>query len=200
MLPHERISGIENPAGIELAPGVRAPESAMRWQYARSSGPGGQNVNKVNTKAELWLPITAITGLSDRPAHACKPRPVNDSSPTANFTLPPTPTVRRKPTVSRSSNVFASYSSPPCMSQNPAEKPSHRAGLASDASIPRNTDPKSNRAVRAVSDVYFSFRVKPTFNVTCQCPTFPPTISPRVSVTSNHRKSRNVFDAPPVPS
>jgi len=55
------------PAGprIELAPGVFAPESAIRFQYARSSGPGGQNVNKVNTKAELWVTAAAIEGLTD---------------------------------------------------------------------------------------------------------------------------------------
>ena len=51
--------------GLELAPGVRVPESALRFQYARSSGPGGQNVNKVNTKAELWVPLGAITGLNE---------------------------------------------------------------------------------------------------------------------------------------
>lgn len=50
--------------GVELIPGVRVAESAMRFQYARSSGPGGQNVNKVNTKAELWVVLTAITGLT----------------------------------------------------------------------------------------------------------------------------------------
>ena len=38
----------------------------MRWQYARSSGPGGQNVNKVNTKAEVWIPVGMIAGLSER--------------------------------------------------------------------------------------------------------------------------------------
>src|SRR3954451_17264380 len=49
---------------ISLAPGVFTDESAVRLQYSRSGGPGGQNVNKVNTRAQLWLPIDAITGLS----------------------------------------------------------------------------------------------------------------------------------------
>lgn len=33
------------------------PEAQLQWSYARSSGPGGQNVNKVNSKATLrWVP------------------------------------------------------------------------------------------------------------------------------------------------
>jgi ribosome-associated protein len=36
----------------------------MRFQFARSSGPGGQNVNKLNTKAELWVSISALRGIS----------------------------------------------------------------------------------------------------------------------------------------
>ena len=51
---------------IELAPGVRVAQSAIRLQYARSSGPGGQNVNKVNTKTELWVPLGALSGLTER--------------------------------------------------------------------------------------------------------------------------------------
>jgi ribosome-associated protein len=51
-------------AGMELAPGVRVDPGQLRLQYARSSGPGGQNVNKVNSKTELWVPIAALTGLS----------------------------------------------------------------------------------------------------------------------------------------
>ena len=37
--------------------GLVIPEEQLRWSYVRSGGPGGQNVNKVNSKAVLrWLP------------------------------------------------------------------------------------------------------------------------------------------------
>ena len=52
-----------NSAQIELAPGVYVPSDALRIQYARSSGPGGQNVNKLNTRAELWVDLAEIRGL-----------------------------------------------------------------------------------------------------------------------------------------
>lgn len=32
------------------------PRSEFRWTYSRSSGPGGQNVNKVNSKATMHWP------------------------------------------------------------------------------------------------------------------------------------------------
>jgi len=59
-------------AGDEIIPGVRVREPAMRFQYARSGGPGGQNVNKLNTKAELWVPVDAIAGLSERAVQRLK--------------------------------------------------------------------------------------------------------------------------------
>jgi ribosome-associated protein len=49
--------------GMEVAPGVLAPAGTLRLQFARSGGPGGQNVNKLNTKAELWVKVDALAGL-----------------------------------------------------------------------------------------------------------------------------------------
>ncbi|HEV8292729.1 MAG TPA: alternative ribosome rescue aminoacyl-tRNA hydrolase ArfB [Tepidisphaeraceae bacterium] len=48
---------------IEVGPGVFLPGWAMRFQFARSGGPGGQNVNKLNTKAELWVRPANLRGM-----------------------------------------------------------------------------------------------------------------------------------------
>ncbi len=45
---------------IRLGNGAWCMPDDLRWSFARSGGPGGQNVNKVSTKAELRLAITAI--------------------------------------------------------------------------------------------------------------------------------------------
>jgi len=39
------------------------PFSSFEVNFARSSGPGGQNVNKVNTKAELRFPLSSASWL-----------------------------------------------------------------------------------------------------------------------------------------
>src|SRR5437588_818898 len=53
-------------SSITLAPGVFVEPSALTFHLVRSGGPGGQNVNKVNTKSELRLRPEAIRGLPER--------------------------------------------------------------------------------------------------------------------------------------
>ena len=44
---------------------VRVPAGAITVRAVRSSGPGGQNVNKVATKIDLRVDLEAIEGLTD---------------------------------------------------------------------------------------------------------------------------------------
>ncbi|MBX7167910.1 MAG: aminoacyl-tRNA hydrolase [Pirellulales bacterium] len=44
---------------------IRIPDEELQFTFARSGGPGGQNVNKVNTKAVLHWDVTRSTGLPD---------------------------------------------------------------------------------------------------------------------------------------
>ncbi|TWU15768.1 alternative ribosome rescue aminoacyl-tRNA hydrolase ArfB [Allorhodopirellula heiligendammensis] len=47
----------------------KIPDSDLRWSASRSSGPGGQNVNKVNSKVTLrWTPV-AQPGFDDSWRH-----------------------------------------------------------------------------------------------------------------------------------
>lgn len=50
---------------IELARGIRIRPAALRYQFSRSSGPGGQAVNKISTKAELRVNVSDIQGLDE---------------------------------------------------------------------------------------------------------------------------------------
>ena len=52
------------PDAIFVGSGVVVPEGALRFRAVRSSGPGGQNVNKVASKVELRVDLAAISGLS----------------------------------------------------------------------------------------------------------------------------------------
>jgi ribosome-associated protein len=45
-------------AGLIVNERVRIPDDELRVAFVRSSGPGGQNVNKVSSKVELrWSPV-----------------------------------------------------------------------------------------------------------------------------------------------
>jgi ribosome-associated protein len=49
---------------IRIAKGILVPEGAIEWRAVRSSGPGGQNVNKVASKVELRVDLRRVSGLS----------------------------------------------------------------------------------------------------------------------------------------
>ena len=50
---------------IEVSSNVRVPASAIEVKAVRASGPGGQNVNKVSSRIELLVELSAIEGLDD---------------------------------------------------------------------------------------------------------------------------------------
>jgi ribosome-associated protein len=50
-------------AGALVTPGgVRVPAGALRWQFSRSGGPGGQHVNTADTRVEVICDLTMLHG------------------------------------------------------------------------------------------------------------------------------------------
>ncbi|MCU0453698.1 MAG: aminoacyl-tRNA hydrolase [Bacteroidetes bacterium] len=43
---------------------IHLPPHAVRFRTSRSSGPGGQNVNKLDTRVEAIIDVNAVPGLS----------------------------------------------------------------------------------------------------------------------------------------
>lgn len=50
---------------IDIFPGVKIPGSALTMRAVRASGPGGQNVNKVSSRVELYVDLAGIEGLDE---------------------------------------------------------------------------------------------------------------------------------------
>ena len=50
---------------LEINQRIRIPENEFSWRFVRAGGPGGQNVNKVASKAVLDWDLAGSTGLPD---------------------------------------------------------------------------------------------------------------------------------------
>jgi ribosome-associated protein len=50
---------------LEIAPRIWIPDGELQWSFVRAGGPGGQNVNKVASKAVLRWNVTGSQCLSD---------------------------------------------------------------------------------------------------------------------------------------
>jgi ribosome-associated protein len=48
---------------IVVEPDIRVPDRELQFSFVRSSGPGGQNVNKVNSKAVLRWSVATSGGV-----------------------------------------------------------------------------------------------------------------------------------------
>jgi ribosome-associated protein len=51
---------------IEVGPGISINEEELSFSFVRSGGPGGQNVNKVSTAAQLRFDVLKSPSLPDR--------------------------------------------------------------------------------------------------------------------------------------
>jgi ribosome-associated protein len=50
---------------IEITPTISLDESELKFEFVRASGPGGQNVNKVATSAQLRFDVLHSPSLTD---------------------------------------------------------------------------------------------------------------------------------------
>lgn len=57
---------------IEICDGIQVSEHELNFSFDRSPGPGGQNVNKVNTRVTLHFDISRSTSLSNHQKNALR--------------------------------------------------------------------------------------------------------------------------------
>ncbi len=59
------LAGMETDTMIEITDDISIPEDELVFRASRSGGPGGQNVNKVNTRVTLFFDVGNCESLSE---------------------------------------------------------------------------------------------------------------------------------------
>jgi ribosome-associated protein len=62
---------------IEIPGKLDIPDGELRFTFSRSSGPGGQNVNKVNSRVTLWFAVQDSTALTEMQKQKIRSRLAN---------------------------------------------------------------------------------------------------------------------------
>lgn len=62
---------------IEITSTLLLPPGEVRFTFSRAGGPGGQNVNKVSTKATLWFDLENSPSLSEYQKNLIRQRLAN---------------------------------------------------------------------------------------------------------------------------
>ncbi len=62
---------------IEIPGKLNIPENELRFTFSRSGGPGGQNVNKVNSRVTLWFDVQDSSSLTEMQKQKIRSRLAN---------------------------------------------------------------------------------------------------------------------------
>jgi ribosome-associated protein len=54
---------------VQITPDISLPDQDLTWSFVRASGPGGQNVNKVATAAQLRFDLAGTAALEPAAKH-----------------------------------------------------------------------------------------------------------------------------------
>ncbi len=121
---------------MEITDALQIPDGELIFTFARSGGPGGQNVNKVASKAILHWDLAANTSLPADVRERLRAGSGGASPPRGSWSSRASASAIRPRTSTTAGSGCARWSSKCSVCPRCARKPGRRAGRRSDASPP----------------------------------------------------------------